>query len=98
MFCVIIFISQSSPRIPSQRTFAESFEKLHKGSVPVVRSHSLCGSQGAQFPDQASNNNTTDHLCDVCDVKLDKFGQMVPKVLQLSELSGPWTPDTLCGE
>ena len=69
----------------------------------MVHSH-ISGSQRSEFPDQTSHYNTTDHLCDVCDVKLDQFGQMVPKVLQLSqlsqlsELSGPWTPDTLARE
>ena len=94
MRCVFTFIPQSSSRIPSHRIIAGSFEELHKGSAPVVHSH-ISGSQRSEFPDQTSHYNTTDHLCDVCDVKLDQFGQMVPKVLQLSELSGPWTPDTL---
>ena len=98
--CVFTFIPQSSSRIPSHRIIAGSFEELHKGSAPVVHSH-ISGSQRSEFPDQTSHYNTTDHLCDVCDVKLDQFGQMVPKVLQLSqlsELSGPWTPDTLARE
>ena len=71
------------------------FEKLHKGSAPAVRSHTLCGSQGPQFRDQTAYDDATNHLCDVSNVKFDQLRQMVPKILQLSDLSGPWTPDTL---
>ena len=74
------------------------FEKLHKGSAPAVRSHTLCGSQGPQFRDQTAYDDATNHLCDVSNVKLDQLRQMVPKILQLSDLSGRWTPDTLARE
>ena len=94
----IIFTSQSSSRVPSQRIFAESFQKLRKGSAPAIHSDSLCGSQGSQFPDQTSHYDAADHLCDVWDVQLDQFSEVVPKVLQLSELSQPRTPDTLARE